>query len=131
MKALVWKTEYECGHPVLDAQHRFLFEFMNKIGQWRKFEAVTSGVAGLLELIEYHFRSEEGLMKERGLEDWQDHKRQHDASCQKLRTLWASATEENFSDIYLRTCEWVEAHIVRGDTDLRESAKIKLIQPLR
>lgn len=80
---LVWKPRFGSGHPLIDAQHRNLFEDANHL-----LEAVLSGrprdetealIEQLLEDVRKHFDTEEGILEELGFADLEGHRREHAA----------------------------------------------------
>jgi hemerythrin-like metal-binding protein len=62
---LVWSAAYDCGHPLIDEQHRALFALANRLlaailaGETQ--ERIGGLVDALLECVEGHFRDEERL----------------------------------------------------------------------
>lgn len=63
---LVWRTEYECGHPIIDAQHRGLFEsgnaLMNAVLEEQDKLDVELMLDELIAHVEKHFCDEEALL---------------------------------------------------------------------
>ena len=66
---LVWSEDYECGQPLIDDQHRELFEGANRLLQM-VFEGrateLRSGVASFLNAVQVHFDTEIELLREVG-----------------------------------------------------------------
>lgn len=63
---LVWRKEFECGHPVIDAQHRGLIELANAllgaiVGGQSKLD-VELMLDDLIADFGYHFRDEEAIL---------------------------------------------------------------------
>jgi len=78
---LVWSPTYQCGQPLIDAQHRRLFEVANEL-----LDALLSGrshdetgavVARLLTEVVQHFRDEEAILEAAGYEGLQAHRQKH------------------------------------------------------
>jgi hemerythrin-like metal-binding protein len=63
---LVWSPEYECGHPMIDAQHRRLFELgnnlLNEILEERSKLDVELLLDELVSDLAKHFVTEEALL---------------------------------------------------------------------
>ena len=71
MPILVWSEEYSINVAEIDAQHKKLLEFVNKLHAGVAAEIDREELRGLFEdLVEYtrfHFESEEKLMAEHGM----------------------------------------------------------------
>jgi hemerythrin-like metal-binding protein len=74
-----WSESYECGHALIDDQHRTLFEDANALllasqqGEpevLARFEELISHVLG-------HFSDEERVLREVGFADYAAHRRSH------------------------------------------------------
>ncbi len=78
---LVWKQEYECGHDVIDDQHRKLFSHANELlyavfdNQPRK--RISPLIHQLLDHIRRHFDEEERILASLGYEQTEEHARIH------------------------------------------------------
>jgi hemerythrin len=64
---LEWKSDYETGLPAVDAQHKILFDNVNRLGKLLEKENLDRSEADdLLKFLEdytkQHFRSEETCM---------------------------------------------------------------------
>lgn len=63
---LVWRQDYECGHPLIDAQHRRLFEsgnaLLNEILKDHDKLDVELMLDELIAHVEQHFSDEEALL---------------------------------------------------------------------
>lgn len=119
---LLWRPEYECGHPVIDAQHRGLFYRGNAI-----LETLADGHdrldldVQLKELVghaEKHFCDEETILLRARRPLGKSHRASHQALLVHARELVARhGTGENV-DGELRefvTRELVMEHIVAAD----------------
>ncbi len=64
---LHWHSAYQCGHPLIDTQHRGLFEAANRLLTAMLSEHSKDEVAMLIDLLmrdlSQHFKDEEDLMK--------------------------------------------------------------------
>ena len=76
---LIWRSAYECGHPLIDTQHRVLFEQSNELmgavlaGQPK--DVITSQISALLAEVVQHFEDEEAIFNET---EWPLAKEHHD-----------------------------------------------------
>jgi len=89
---LVWHPTYECGHAVIDADHRKLFDLANDLvvatckGNLKK---ATRLHRDLIERALRHFAVEEALLSRAGLPptELQAHALEHERLCQRGREL--------------------------------------------
>jgi diguanylate cyclase (GGDEF)-like protein/hemerythrin-like metal-binding protein len=88
---LVWKQRFCSGHPLIDAQHRVLFEDANHL-----LEAVLSGrpadevellIERLIEDVARHFRDEEQVLSKVGFADREGHAQEHAALLARARSM--------------------------------------------
>jgi diguanylate cyclase (GGDEF)-like protein/hemerythrin-like metal-binding protein len=88
---LVWRTAFESGNPVIDAQHRGLFRGVNKLLGAVLEEHQIDEVAALVEAfvadIGQHFRDEEAIITEAGYPDAASHASLHRALIEQAGTL--------------------------------------------
>lgn len=74
---LIWRKAYECGHPVIDRQHRLLFDISNQLlaavlgGQPK--EDVTALINALLAEVVRHFEDEETILHQAGFAGADEH----------------------------------------------------------
>lgn len=78
---LVWNPCYECGHTMIDKQHRALFEGANSMvsammDEW-PVEEIRQGMEFLLADVVSHFRDEEELLSRIGYPDVAQHAKIH------------------------------------------------------
>jgi diguanylate cyclase (GGDEF)-like protein/PAS domain S-box-containing protein/hemerythrin-like metal-binding protein len=78
---LVWSEAYACGQPLIDSQHRELFEGANRLLQavleHRPPEAVGAGIAEVLGAVEAHFDAELQLLREANYQEVEAHAELH------------------------------------------------------
>lgn len=74
---LSWRAAYECGHPVIDAQHRGLFDDANRLLvaslERRPADEVTALIDTLVDHVVRHFQDEEALIAEAGFPGAEEH----------------------------------------------------------
>lgn len=78
---LVWRPAYECGHELIDRQHRILFEDSNQlldavINNHPK-EEIARLIDVLLKDVVQHFEDEEAIFKDAGYPQAEEHCRAH------------------------------------------------------
>jgi diguanylate cyclase (GGDEF)-like protein/hemerythrin-like metal-binding protein/PAS domain S-box-containing protein len=81
---LVWKPEYACGHPAIDAEHHALFRSANRLIEYADSRDWTPHVFRamldeLLSEVAAHFRHEEEILRECGYAQLPQHARLHQA----------------------------------------------------
>jgi len=78
---LVWSEHYASGQPLIDAQHRELFEGANRLLQsvleHRSPQKIEAEIGGLLKAIETHFDAELQLLRGAGYPEAEAHAELH------------------------------------------------------
>jgi hemerythrin-like metal-binding protein len=74
---LAWRPAYECGHALIDDEHRALFVHAADLIAAVLSEREEADVAGLMDVlvhkVEQHFRNEEAILEEAGFPDAKAH----------------------------------------------------------
>ncbi len=121
---IVWKDEYEVGHPELDAHHRHLIEVINTL-----YEIATAGASEkqidetMREMDAYaklHFRTEEEVLTAVGYPHLRHHQGAHEAYVRKLDELKHSFFLPSGSlsqEILQFLKNWWLNHILRMDKE--------------
>ena len=88
-----WQTAYECGHPVIDEQHRTLFEKINKLLlAFQKSGNPNFTLEELDDLFHYtqeHFAQEERILYHSGFSQTNTHTKVHNALLQEAQSFRA------------------------------------------
>lgn len=122
---LTWnKANHGTGIEAIDAEHRALFDHVNRIADAITREDCAAAETLMKEFIQFtrdHFAHEERLMATHGFPDWQGHKAEHDAMLQKLGNLsqvcrLPRAAKEPLILAFLT--DWVEKHILEADKEI-------------
>lgn len=128
-----WSKAYECGHPVIDGQHRRLFSLANEaivvlLTQQPK-EKEEALLDKLLAHMTEHFATEEGILAETADPGLAQHELQHQnlmaRACQMreryhqgdavARDLLAFLEKDVITDHILREdCKWARKHAALG-----------------
>jgi len=78
---LKWEPYFECGHPLLDEQHKTLFEKINRFLMAfhtnQKLESLLEDFDELVDHVELHFRDEEKILGDYGFEHLESHSAIH------------------------------------------------------
>ena len=85
---LSWNTTYECGHAIIDRQHRALFDSCNALIRLVAADGARAEVDPLLDRliaeVQHHFRTEEALLGDRATsEELAEHHRKHEDLAQQ------------------------------------------------
>ena len=122
MARFVWKLEYETGIPIIDEQHRRLFESLDQVqsavAAERPREEIWSLVQALMTNSREHFRTEEALMAHHGFPDLQAHCREHEMLMERLEELDRRFQDGQDAMALLVTTfmgGWLRHHISEGD----------------
>ena len=134
MTKIVWKSQYETGIPIIDEQHRRLFEALDQVQ-----EAVADGstkdeirslIQALLAATREHFRTEEAIMTRHGFPDLLAHTREHEMMMEKLEDLNQRFEGSHDSMALLVTTfmgGWLRHHISEGDFSYVQFIKSGLV----
>lgn len=122
MPIAIWSEEYEVDYPLVDQQHRTLFEMINESHR-AAVEGPGSGEADTLlrRLAAYaqeHFRVEETLMASSNYPGLAEHKQAHDGLVAEVQSLLAESMEGRTPEperISLFLADWLQHHILQED----------------
>ena len=116
-----WHPSMETGEPMIDAQHRMLVLLFRKLDVAIKMPAseqvVNATISELRRFVEFHFVSEENLMRETGFPGIEEHQAKHVALLAQLKRLLLSVvTGTEFpEDLLYFLNEWLVQHIASED----------------
>lgn len=132
---LEWKSDYETGMPAIDAQHKVLFEHINRLGKFVKTGEIQRSEADyLLTFLEnyavQHFNGEEACMARFQCPAYERNKEDHALFLNVLRFC---KTEYKTTDQPKETLErlhesmrwWINQHILKVDVRLKDSISAK------
>jgi len=81
MALITWGPKLEVGIKIIDKQHRGLIDLINELHQAmtedRTMEVMTKIFGELVKYTHDHFGYEEGLMKQHGYEEYEEHRQEH------------------------------------------------------
>lgn len=130
---LTWKSDYETGSPLVDGQHKILFE---KINMMEKILAapvlqkrdVDALVEFLSSYVVQHFKFEEQCMEHHKCPAAAQNKQAHGQLLDVL-AKWKEeyqkqgATKELVSKLHATSSAWIHSHIIKVDTQLKPCIK--------
>jgi hemerythrin-like metal-binding protein len=119
---LVWRPKYECGDPVIDAQHRHLFglgnELVNALLANRNRSDLVLLLDEFLAHVVRHFKSEEEIAEQEGHDDLEVHRAIHRDLLARARSIIGrfQSGERNHGEIVtFVTTDVIIKHIVTED----------------
>jgi len=125
---IVWKEEFVTGIPIIDEQHRKLFEMGERLyGMLDRPEAsdhseeLKQVLKELTGYAKYHFEFEEGLLEAAGYPALEVQEREHKQFFDKIEELSAKDLEmnplETAREILDYVLQWIGTHILEKDMD--------------
>jgi hemerythrin len=128
---LEWKSDYETGVPAIDAQHKVLFEHINRLGKLlEKAEIERSEADNLLIFLEnyanLHFNSEETCMARFRCPAYEKNKDDHGLFLNILKFCKgqyqaSSKPKEILERLHESMVWWINQHILKVDIQLKDS----------
>lgn len=121
MTVAIWNARYETGIELIDAQHKSLFEAINRLaeafrlGQSR--EQARECLAFLMKYVSEHFQTEERFLHDVGYPDLPAHRAEHDqltGLTQDLAIRLAGG-EPVTMEVTIFISDWLQRHIREVD----------------
>lgn len=122
MSEFNWKTEYNIGNAMVDAQHQNLFDLANQIVDATNSATLTRLFMLFYQHIREHFEAEEQLMKQNAYPDYERHVAIHNQMLDRLIAITETihAGTWTLADIKAFVASWVLVHILEEDKLLGE-----------
>lgn len=123
--------KYSVGHPMIDADHRMLAEYINLL-----HEAVNSGAlvseqshlfAQLIGQTKAHFQREEALMQQMAYAGYAKHKAEHDMLLEEVQELMVRFNAGSVvltGNLFSYLEEWLTFHEVTSDKKLSDAVHL-------
>jgi len=131
MNTIEWKNEFETGNSEIDTQHRIFVRIVDKLVTTKNNNGdehlLESLLAELLKFAEFHFCSEENLMREHGYPDFIHHRKEHERALAELRNRIFSLKYEYIDFVNLESylINWFSQHTITEDLKLAAYLKKK------
>jgi hemerythrin len=126
-KPVVWTQQFSVGVKKLDHEHQQLFAMINDLAEHQESTVDSEVIADILERItkyaDYHFQTEERIMKEYGYPDYATQVREHTAFKTKIARfcMEAIAGKPGLPGEMLEYLQsWVNTHILESDTKFKD-----------
>lgn len=133
----VWGQEFETHVKKIDAEHRYLVELINSLGEKLSAEVTTFEdldpiFKELVDYSKYHFKNEETIMSDARVDirHIKEHKNAHQNFIQKITEQYKKISVQNAKDAAKELLDflvqWLTFHILGMDKNL--SAQMRLIE---
>ena len=91
MPLVEWRAEFSVGVPAIDHEHQELIDLINathaKLGDVGAQHLVSDFLGEIHARISAHFALEEKFMRERGYDEYEDHKADHERLLDEIRDI--------------------------------------------
>lgn len=127
-KTLNWSEEMGTGDPEIDAQHSYLINFFNELGESIRKGYAPEDIEKVLKIMrfyaEWHFEKEENCMERHHCPAAKINQNAHAVFIQKLNTYQKEYEQSGGSvelaiKIHENLTDWIVNHILVVDTQLR------------
>lgn len=121
MAIATWSRRFETGLGMIDAQHRALFEAVNRLAEaYQSGEAHARVQESLEFLVRYtweHFQDEEQVMRESGFPGLSAHSEEHSRLLQEVHKLQAQQAAGRLvtMELTIFLADWLSRHIESTD----------------
>lgn len=117
---LEWNSDYEMGHPRLDAEHRTLFEVLATLSRgYCDHDLVDTQIKILEHHVTAHFALEERMMAETSHPRLDQHRALHAEfrdTVARLRAHWQKDDAPSVrQEIIVELSDWLARHIIGAD----------------
>ncbi|MBU0984619.1 MAG: bacteriohemerythrin [candidate division Zixibacteria bacterium] len=123
MPTITWQEMFSVGVERIDSQHKELIRWINELEKSLKAEPtdepVRSVLTSLISYTEYHFDSEEELMRLNDYPQYIRHKVAHDKLKLQVRSMqarFAKGDRVSANELLAFLSDWLVEHILSTDT---------------
>ena len=128
MALIEWRKEFTVGVPAVDHEHQGMIELLNALHKGLESDADKDAVAHFLgevhAKISAHFALEEQIMRDRGYDQYEDHKADHERLLDDIRDIMdrhdAGAYLDVEAELSAHLREWFTAHFKTKDARLHK-----------
>ncbi len=131
-----WDPSLETGEPLIDAEHKLLVLLFRKLDAAIKLGAsehvVGATINEVRRFVEFHFISEENLMRETEFPDVEKHHAKHVELLAQLTSLLSkvAARKEFPEDLLYFLNQWLIQHIGSQDRGLADHVRDAALRPV-
>ncbi len=112
-----WDSAYSVGDELIDSQHQHLFSLANTLGRDIQEQKVREVVKELYKYTQFHFSTEEQLMRSMAYPLLEEHCTLHEDLVSELNELSQQdlSSQESVSTIQKFVFNWLVNHILQED----------------
>ena len=131
-----WDRKYETGQPLIDAEHRLLVMLFRKLDVAIKTHQSDSTVSRIIlevrKFVEFHFVSEENLMRETDYPETDSHRTIHSELLLSLTSMTAklASHREYPEDLLYFLNDWLIEHIAGHDQQVAQHVRTSNDRPV-
>ena len=125
MDLITWNTHFSIGIHEIDSHHRHLMALLNTVYdgfiQQKADLELAEIFAELTAYSQYHFATEEAVMREHGYPGYALHKIRHDQFIERLNSLresFANGRRQISFELLTFLNTWLLSHILDADADI-------------
>lgn len=127
-----WKEEFSVNVGKVDEQHQELFRLGTELyglirsmsEDFDHYDEIMGVIDQLADYTEYHFESEEGMMRDKGYPKLYSHIKQHETFVAKVRSIRTDEVDLRQKkvgmDLIVFIANWIENHILVTDMQYKE-----------
>lgn len=126
-----WKEDFSVNVQMIDDQHKELFKLGTELYTLvsakdgiDRYDEIMVVIGRLSDYTVEHFDYEEGVMKDNNYDNFDEHKRQHDAFVSKIQSIKAEDVDVRQRkigmDLIVFVSNWIENHILVTDMKYKE-----------
>ena len=130
MPLFLWKKSYEIGIAEIDDQHRKLVDIINELSDammvQKGYKAIPHILEQLIDYIQFHFTTEEEIMRNAKYPALDEHSREHLVMTKKVLDFKRDHSKGHdvySGDVLNFLCDWWKEHIIVSDKQLRAHIK--------
>ena len=126
MPLFLWKKSYEVGIAEIDIQHRNLVGIINELSDAmmnkKGYTVVPHIIEKLVDYIQFHFTTEEEIMRDTKYPAIDEHCQEHLVITNKVLKFKKDYSKShliNSGEVLNFLCDWLKEHIAVSDKKLR------------
>lgn len=121
MEYVEWQQDMSVGNVILDEQHQYFIKLVEEISKSSPVN-LPLFLKEVIKYTNYHFDSEEELLKEIGYPYLEEHIQQHEALVAKVASLFGSLQQGNLDieEVKETLNTWVIEHIYKEDQKYKD-----------
>jgi hemerythrin len=119
---LKWSDKYSVNVTEIDEQHKKLFSLVNgmydAMHARRGRDMIEKVIAEFVDYTDYHFKTEEALLRYHAYPAYEDHKEMHDRlvrEAHRIKEAFDSGNTPTAIEVMLILTNWLNIHILEQD----------------